>query len=223
MLFFFSLLYSMGGTRMAKWKELERQICVLAADESQRPVAITFLDSEPEGIAKFSGTEPAGCSFWRLAAAGRTFYTVPADHFNCAVGAYTHNIQLPPERREGNGNDAGDDVRSRLRASRRNSQHPTITERAGLQSSLRRLGTRLSFPASSFSPAETTSAMLLNEASHPRRRERCFAGTRTAKLHGASGSSAAWRPFSSLGCIGNRVYTGSRSGRTLRRRASRET
>ena len=50
------------------------------------------------GIPKFSGTEPAGCSFWRLAAAGRTFYTVPADHFNCAVGAYTHNIQLPPDR-----------------------------------------------------------------------------------------------------------------------------
>ncbi len=50
------------------------------------------------GIPKFSGTEPAGCSFWRLAAAWSTFYTVPADHFNCAVGAYTHNIQLPPDR-----------------------------------------------------------------------------------------------------------------------------
>src|SRR5665811_2076109 len=28
----------------------------------------------------------------------RDSYTVPADHFNYAVGAYTHNIQLPPER-----------------------------------------------------------------------------------------------------------------------------
>ncbi len=61
-------------------------------------MAVTFLDAEPSGVSKFSGTEPAGCSFWRLAAAGGTFYTVPADHFNCAVGAYTHNIQLPPER-----------------------------------------------------------------------------------------------------------------------------
>ena len=52
-------------------------------------LAVTFLDAEPSGIPKFSGTEPAGCSFWRLAAAGRTFYTVPADHFNCAVGAYS--------------------------------------------------------------------------------------------------------------------------------------
>jgi len=64
----------------------------------RRPVAVTFLDAEPSGVAKFSGSEPAGCSFWRLAAAGRSFYTVPSDHFNCAVGAYTHNVQLPAER-----------------------------------------------------------------------------------------------------------------------------
>src|SRR5882762_4358664 len=29
---------------------------------------------------------------------GRAFYTVPADHYNCAVGAHTHAISLPPER-----------------------------------------------------------------------------------------------------------------------------
>ena len=82
---------------MTNWKELEKQFAArLALD--RRPVAVTFLDAEPSGVPKFSGTEPAGCSFWRLAAAGRTFYTVPADHFNCAVGAYTHNVQLPPDR-----------------------------------------------------------------------------------------------------------------------------
>jgi uncharacterized protein (DUF169 family) len=41
---------------------------------------------------------PSSCSFWRLAAEGRTFYTVPSDHFNCPVGCYTHNIPLPAER-----------------------------------------------------------------------------------------------------------------------------
>ena len=82
---------------MTNWKEFEKQFSArLALD--RRPVAVTFLDAEPSGVLKFSGTEPAGCSFWRLAAAGRTFYTIPADHFNCAVGAYTHNIQLPPDR-----------------------------------------------------------------------------------------------------------------------------
>jgi uncharacterized protein (DUF169 family) len=82
---------------MATWKELEKQFAARLF-MSRRPVAISFLDAVPGDIPKFSGTEPAGCSFWRLAAAGQTFYTVPADHFNCAVGAYTHSIQLPPDR-----------------------------------------------------------------------------------------------------------------------------
>jgi uncharacterized protein (DUF169 family) len=49
-------------------------------------------------MEKFAGTEPSGCSFWRLAAAGKSFHTSPENHFNCAVGAYTHNIPLSPER-----------------------------------------------------------------------------------------------------------------------------
>jgi uncharacterized protein (DUF169 family) len=64
----------------------------------RRPVAVTFRDSPPEGVAKFTGREPSGCSFWRVAAGGRTFYTVPSDHYNCAIGSHTHNIPLPPER-----------------------------------------------------------------------------------------------------------------------------
>jgi uncharacterized protein (DUF169 family) len=64
----------------------------------RRPVAVTFLDSPPEGVTKFTGGEPSGCSFWRVAAGGRTFYTVPSDHYNCAIGSHTHNIPLPAER-----------------------------------------------------------------------------------------------------------------------------
>jgi uncharacterized protein (DUF169 family) len=60
-------------------------------------VAITFLDAIPTGVEKFEGAEPSSCSFWRLAAAGRTFYTVPSDHWNCPVGGYTHNT-LTAER-----------------------------------------------------------------------------------------------------------------------------
>ena len=41
---------------------------------------------------------PSGCSFWRIAAEGSTFFTVAADHYNCPIGAYTHNIPLPPAR-----------------------------------------------------------------------------------------------------------------------------
>src|SRR5215813_13461099 len=84
-------------TAAANWKELERQIGA-AVKLARRPVAVTFLDSAPANVAKFSGTEPSGCSFWRLAAEGQSFYTVPENHFNCAVGAYTHNIPLSPTR-----------------------------------------------------------------------------------------------------------------------------
>src|SRR5580693_1667459 len=78
-------------------KELEQKIGA-AVDLARRPVAVAFLDKAPDGVQKFDGTEPSGCSFWRLAADGAVFYTVPENHFNCAVGAYTHNISLSPER-----------------------------------------------------------------------------------------------------------------------------
>lgn len=79
------------------WKQLEQKIGS-AVKLSRRPVAVSFLDVVPANVNAFEGTEPSGCSFWRLAAAGRVFYTVPKDHFNCAVGAHTHNLPLSPER-----------------------------------------------------------------------------------------------------------------------------
>ena len=64
----------------------------------RRPVAIAARDAAPAGVEKFNGTVPSGCTFWRLASEGRTFFTVPGDHYNCAIGAYTHNIPLPADR-----------------------------------------------------------------------------------------------------------------------------
>lgn len=64
----------------------------------QPPVAIAFLAEPPQGVEKFAGSEPSGCSFWRLAAQGLAFYTVPSDHYNCPVGSYTHKIELPADR-----------------------------------------------------------------------------------------------------------------------------
>jgi len=65
---------------------------------ASRPVAVAFRDAAPAGLEKFAGNEPSSCSYWRLAAAGRAFYTVPSDHYNCAIGSYTHNVALPDER-----------------------------------------------------------------------------------------------------------------------------
>jgi hypothetical protein len=64
----------------------------------RRPVSVSILDDIPEGVDKFDGVVPSGCTFWRLAADGSTFYTVAGDHYNCPVGAYTHNIPLPESR-----------------------------------------------------------------------------------------------------------------------------
>ena len=82
---------------MADYDAIERAISK-ALEFVRRPIAISFKDVAPAGVSKFAGTEPSGCSFWRIAAEGKTFYTVPSDHYNCAVGSHTHNIELPKER-----------------------------------------------------------------------------------------------------------------------------
>jgi uncharacterized protein (DUF169 family) len=82
---------------MTDWKLVEGQI-EAGLGPRRRPVAVAFRDEPPARVSRFGGTEPSGCSFWRLAAEGRTFYTVPADHLNCAIGSYTHSVPVPPER-----------------------------------------------------------------------------------------------------------------------------
>ena len=82
---------------MPDYRSIEQQFSKTLGLE-RRPVAVKFQETPPVGVPKFTGTMPSGCSFWRLAAEGRTFYTVPRDHYNCAIGSYTHNIPLPQER-----------------------------------------------------------------------------------------------------------------------------
>ncbi|TLY36386.1 MAG: hypothetical protein E6K60_07870 [Nitrospirae bacterium] len=59
------------------------------------PVAIAFRDSPPPNIARVESPQPAGCGYWRLAAAGNVFYTEASDHYTCPVGAHTHGVELP--------------------------------------------------------------------------------------------------------------------------------
>lgn len=63
------------------------------------PVAIGFLQEPPLDMPAWSGGPvAAGCTFWRQARRGQAFYTVPSDHYNCAVGAHVHGIALPDDR-----------------------------------------------------------------------------------------------------------------------------
>lgn len=79
------------------FRSIEKQISS-AIGLSKRPVAISFVAQPPARVKRHDGMAPSGCTFWKLAAEGRTFYTEPAHHYNCAVGCYTHSIALPPER-----------------------------------------------------------------------------------------------------------------------------
>ena len=58
------------------------------------PVAITFAATAPSGVAHVAHKEPAGCGYWRRAAAGEVFYTDADDHKQCPVGAHTHNVKM---------------------------------------------------------------------------------------------------------------------------------
>jgi uncharacterized protein (DUF169 family) len=72
------------------------------------PIAITFSDAPPEGVAAFdepmpppmedgrTGRVAAGCVFWTKAT-DATFSTVAQDHGNCSVGSLTHGFKTLDE------------------------------------------------------------------------------------------------------------------------------
>ena len=62
------------------------------------PVAIAFRSAAPAGVSRVERPGPAGCAYWKLAAEGGVFYTEAADHYNCPVGSYTHGVELPAAR-----------------------------------------------------------------------------------------------------------------------------
>jgi uncharacterized protein (DUF169 family) len=64
----------------------------------RRPVAIGFLAAPPEGLSRIDKPQPAGCAYWKRASEGHAFYTLPEDHENCAVGAFTHGVRLSHEK-----------------------------------------------------------------------------------------------------------------------------
>jgi uncharacterized protein (DUF169 family) len=82
---------------MADFRQLEQQFAATLSLR-RRPVAITLSVSVPTTVPRFEGTVPSGCTFWKLAGEGRSFFTVQSDHYNCPIGCYTHNIPLPAER-----------------------------------------------------------------------------------------------------------------------------
>ncbi len=174
---------------------------------TRRPVAVSFLPEEPTQLPRFSGSEPSGCSFWRLAAEGRTFYTVPADHYNCAVGSYTHNVALPPERARELEDTLGlmtsvgylslDEVPGIPRLPR--------TPAAVLYSPLADAPVPPQVVLFACRPA---AAMLLSEAAARAGANSSLPALGRPTCMALPAALSAGGAVTSLGCIGNRVYTG---------------
>jgi uncharacterized protein (DUF169 family) len=59
----------------------------------QPPIAVCLrvADSLPDGLSTRAPQVAAGCVFWEKAAQG-AFATSAADHANCAIGTFTHNL-----------------------------------------------------------------------------------------------------------------------------------
>ena len=64
---------------------------------THRPIAIAFKEEAPKGIQRVSNSGPAGCSYWKLASEGQVFYTEAPDHYACPIGSHTHGIELPDQ------------------------------------------------------------------------------------------------------------------------------
>jgi uncharacterized protein (DUF169 family) len=78
---------------MSNHQELAHQLTT-SLELSLPPIAVSFCDVAPPGVAGFDGIVPAGCSFWQEAAT-RTFVTSTKDHELCAIGVHTHNMSQP--------------------------------------------------------------------------------------------------------------------------------
>ena len=173
------------------------------------PVAIAFVDTAPPGVAHVAATEPAGCGYWRRAAAGEVFFTVADDHKRCPIGAHTHNVpflsEAEQERAHGAGADDGGVVVPE--DGRRGGDSPPARLRCRSRS-IRRLAVAPLPPDVVLVRGNARQLMLLSEA---------------AQAAGVSGTGATMgrptcavlpaainsdRTASSFGCVGNRVYTG---------------
>lgn len=173
---------------------------------SRRPVAVKYQDAAPEGVPKIDEAAVSGCTYWKLAADGRTFYTEASDHYGCPVGSHTHGIDLPEEQAKELEGLVGTMVEL---------QYIAMEEVPGIPQLEGEFGVAIYAPLAEagFEPdailvsGNAKQMMLLAEAAHA-------AGI-------GSDSSVVGRPTcaaipavmktgltaTNLGCIGNRVYT----------------
>ena len=172
------------------------------------PVAIAFTNTAPEGVSRVAGALAASCSYWREAS-NRSFYTTVADHSGCPIGAFTHGVSLSQQQATDLESLIG--MMTELKYIKQE-EIPLIPHRAEPM----RFAVYAPLAAARFVPdvvifrGNARQIMLMSEA------------TRAAGI--AEGTAVMGRPacamipqsvtaqtgVTSVGCIGNRVYTGLR-------------
>lgn len=174
---------------------------------TSQPVAIAFLAAPPSDLERIDRSAAAGCSYWKHASEGHAFYTTPEDHQNCPIGAFTHGVELSPEK--GHELNALIGTMIELRYLRRE-EIPEIPHRSQpLAIAAYSPLARATFPPDVVVfRGNARQVMLLAEAA---RAAGAFDAGSTMGRPACAAIPHALHlgvGIASLGCIGNRVYTG---------------
>ena len=171
------------------------------------PVAVAFLAEPPKGLSRVDRAAPAGCNYWKQASEGRAFYTTAEDHANCPVGAFTHGVELAPEKAQELQALVGTMIELKYLKSEEIPMIPHRTEPMQI-AAYAPLATATFPPDVVVFRGNARQIMLLWEAAHA---AGAFDGGAVmgrpacAMLPQALASKGG---VASVGCIGNRVYTG---------------
>jgi len=171
-----------------------------------QPVAVKFQESAPAGMPRVNEVAVSGCTYWKLAAEGRAFYTVASDHYGCPIGSHTHGIDLPEDTAEELEGLVGTMVEL---------QYIAMDEVPGIPQLEGHFGVAIYAPLAdaTFAPdavlivGNAKQLMLLAEAAHSAglASDGAMVGRPTCAAIAAVIQSG--RTATNLGCIGNRVYT----------------
>jgi uncharacterized protein (DUF169 family) len=170
------------------------------------PVAVAFLATPPAGLSRIDRPLPAGCSYWKHASDGHSFYTMPADHENCAVGAFTHGVTLSPEKGKELEGLIGTMVQLQYL---RSEEVPGIPHRG----SPMEIVAYAPLADASFDPdaiifrGNTRQIMLVSEAARAAGIFESAAAMGRPACAMIPQATASRSGVASVGCIGNRVYT----------------
>jgi uncharacterized protein (DUF169 family) len=171
------------------------------------PVAVAFSAIPPPGVDHIDRAAAAGCAYWKHASEGHAFYTTEDDHQNCPIGAFTHGVTLHPAKAQELESLMGTMIHLEYLRGEEIPQIPHRTEPM-------QIATYAPLDRATFPPdvvifrGTLRQIMLLTEAARAAGafdsglaigRPACAAIPQALD----SGASVA-----SVGCIGNRVYTG---------------